>query len=93
MTKLWSDRPIITAAEDQLGFQPFAASLAKGLRGMVPSDGMVVALHAPWGAGKTSALNLIDRQLGVFDLVELTNRSIDDIEKSCGCATRCYFSH
>lgn len=63
---LLSDRPIVCAAEDQLGFQPFSATLAKGLRDMAPAEGMVVALHAAWGSGKTSALNLIEQSLSRF---------------------------
>jgi len=78
---LLSDRPILCAAEDQLGFQPFSATLAKGLREMAPAEGLVVALHAPWGSGKTSALNLIQRHLAVLDIAELTRKSIDGIAK------------
>jgi predicted KAP-like P-loop ATPase len=76
---LSSDRPIESADEDQLGFQPFAASLAKGVRGMVPSDGLVVALHAPWGSGKTSALNLIARHLAVLDIAALVKQPVETL--------------
>jgi KAP-like P-loop domain-containing protein/outer membrane protein with glycine zipper len=76
---LLSDRPILCAAEDQLGFQPFCATLAKGLREMAPAEGMVVALHAPWGSGKTSALNLLQRHLAVLDIAELTKKKVDEI--------------
>lgn len=75
----FSDRPIQNATEDQLGFQPFAAMLATGLRAMAPAEGMVVALHAPWGSGKTSALNLMERHLAVLYIAEQTNRPVADI--------------
>lgn len=83
MTKnyLSSDRPIESAGEDRLGFQPFASSLAKGMHGMVPADGMVIALHAPWGSGKTSAFNLIARHLTVLDLAELTREPIEELSQ------------
>lgn len=78
---LLSDRPILCAAEDQLGLQPFCATLAKGLREMAPAEGMVVALHAPWGSGKTSALNLLQRHLAVLDIAELSKRGVDEVAK------------
>lgn len=76
---LSSDRPIICAAEDQLGFQPFCSTLAKGLREMSPTEGMVVALHAPWGSGKSSALNLIQRHLTALDIAAVSKADIADI--------------
>lgn len=76
---LVTERPISCAAEDQLGLQPFAATLAKGLREMTYSEGTVVSLHAPWGSGKTSALNLIQRHLAVLDLAEITGEPVEDI--------------
>lgn len=78
---LLSDRPILCAAEDQLGFQPFCATLAKGLRDMAPAEGMVVALHAPWGSGKTSALNLLQRHLAVLDISERSKKDIDAVAR------------
>jgi hypothetical protein len=76
---LLSDRPIVCTAEDQFGLQPFAATLAKGLREMTPAEGMVVALHAPWGSGKTSALNLVQRHLSVLDIAELTAKPVEEL--------------
>lgn len=76
---LLSDRPIVCAGEDQLGFQSFCASLAKGLRDMAPAEGMVVALHAPWGSGKTSALNLLQRHLTVLDIAEHSKKTVGEI--------------
>jgi predicted KAP-like P-loop ATPase len=40
---------------------------------------MVVALHAPWGSGKTSALNLVQRHLSVLDIAELTGRPVEEL--------------
>jgi predicted KAP-like P-loop ATPase len=79
---LLSDRPIVCATEDQLGFQPFCATLAKGLREMAPAEGLVVALHAPWGSGKTSALNLLQRHLEVLDIAQRTNQAVEDVAAS-----------
>lgn len=76
---LYSDRPVVCAAEDQLRLQPFAAVLARGLREMAPSEGMVVALHAPWGSGKTSALNLFQRHTAVLDVAAITGRTVEDL--------------
>lgn len=48
---------------------------------MAPAEGLVVALHAPWGSGKTSALNLLQRHLAVLDLAEHSKKPVDEILK------------
>jgi predicted KAP-like P-loop ATPase len=60
---LGGDRPIELPEEDRLGYQRFAVRLAHSIRTMAPSDGLVIALHGPWGSGKTSILNLTAREL------------------------------
>jgi hypothetical protein len=46
---------------------------------MAPAEGLVVALHAPWGSGKTSALNLVQRHLAVLDIAELRKKSVEEV--------------
>ena len=57
-TPLSGDRPKETLAEDRLGFAGFAGALAQSIARMTPRDGMVLAVHGPWGSGKTSAVNM-----------------------------------
>ena len=38
---------------------PFAKTLAAGIRSLKAPEGTVIALNGPWGSGKSSAVNLI----------------------------------
>jgi predicted KAP-like P-loop ATPase len=53
-----NDSPIRTPAEDLFGVDRFAAMVARGLAAQRDADGTVIALHGPWGSGKSSAVNL-----------------------------------
>ena len=53
-----NDSPIRTPAEDLFGVDRFAAMVARGLVAQRDADGTVIALHGPWGSGKSSAVNL-----------------------------------
>ncbi len=53
----------------------------QGLARHGAGGGYVVALHAPWGSGKTSALNLLQRHLAVLDIAEHSKKGIDEIAK------------
>lgn len=55
---LSGDRPKDTVAEDRLGYAGFAKALARSIKLASPRDGMVLAVHGPWGSGKTSAVNM-----------------------------------
>lgn len=57
------DRPLSHPEEDILGYDRFAESLATSLRRMTPLEGMVVAIHGPWGSGKSSVLNFVRHYL------------------------------
>lgn len=56
---LSGDRPIEKATEDRLGYAPFAKAIAISVVKRAPSDGIVYAIHGPWGSGKTSAVNML----------------------------------
>lgn len=55
---LSGDRPKDTVAEDRLGYTGFAKALARAIKLASPREGMVLAVHGPWGSGKTSAVNM-----------------------------------
>src|SRR5690606_16689599 len=55
-----SDEP---TARDRLGRRPFAQALVERMddvRAQGAPDGFAVHVHAPWGAGKTSILMMMD---------------------------------
>lgn len=56
--QLSGDRPKEKIAEDRLGYASFAKALALSIYSMAPTDGLVLAIHGPWGSGKTSAVNM-----------------------------------
>lgn len=56
---LSADRPRETLAQDRLGYAPFARAIAKAIRSTRSPDGLVFAIHGPWGSGKTSAVNMV----------------------------------
>ena len=53
------DQPIVDPAEDRLGLADFAKHLANTLTHPLSVEGYVVAVNAPWGAGKTTFLNFV----------------------------------
>ena len=57
------DQPISTFGQDYLDRGTFASRLAKQLRSYADERCLVVALYAPWGAGKSSLLHLLDDEL------------------------------
>ena len=57
------DSPVIDPGKDLLGHAPFAKALATGISKMSPAEGLVIALHGPWGSGKTTILNFIEHYL------------------------------
>jgi len=60
----WPDDPVRAAGQDQLGRGAFARFLAGRIRA-VPADAGAYSVHlyAPWGAGKSSLLNLLSGEL------------------------------
>lgn len=61
--KISSDRPLQNPSEDRLGYATFAESLAKGISKMLSTEGIVIAVYAPWGSGKTTLLNFVEHYL------------------------------
>lgn len=59
--QLFGDRPISHPQDDAFGFATFADSLATSLLVMSPTDGLVISIEGPWGAGKSSAIALTVR--------------------------------
>lgn len=63
MTALSADRPCTDPKDDLFGHAPFARHLAKSIRCHRGGDGLVIALHGPWGSGKTTILNYVCHHL------------------------------
>ena len=59
MTVLSSDRPSVDPKRDLFGHAPFAEQVAKSIRRNAGEDGLVLALHGPWGSGKTTVLGYV----------------------------------
>jgi len=57
-----SDDAIETAAEDQLGFERYAQAIYALIDGERTKTPLTIAIHAPWGSGKTSLARLIEEQ-------------------------------
>lgn len=60
---LSADRPSTDPREDSLGYAPFAKRLAEGMLNLKVANGQVLALHGPWGFGKTTFLNYVQYYL------------------------------
>jgi len=56
---LSADNPLKEPKDDQLGYAPFAEHLAESICKMVPPQGFVMAVYAPWGSGKSTLLNFL----------------------------------
>lgn len=55
--------PVTDPAQDAYGFAGFAKNLANAIRVTPSPHGLVMAIHGPWGAGKSSLLNLVKFEL------------------------------
>lgn len=60
---LRGDRPVTKPEDDCYDFAPFARHVATAIVQRASTPGLVVGIHGPWGAGKTSVLNLIEHYL------------------------------
>ena len=75
MPQYFNDSPIERREDDRYGIHAFADALATSLLSIGKPVGTTIAVTAPWGAGKSSAVNLIraelldrkDDTLSVFD--------------------------
>ncbi len=61
---LRSDEPIRSYEDDRLARGPLVDVIARHILHCSTSQSVVVALNAPWGAGKSSFLNLLEKKLG-----------------------------
>ena len=57
------DLPLEDPADDRLGYVRFSQLISNAIASMVPVDGLVVGLHGPRGAGRTSVGNFVRRLL------------------------------
>ena len=57
------DQPISALDQDHLDRGGFASKLARQLKGYRDDRCLVIAFYAPWGAGKSSLLNLLANEL------------------------------
>lgn len=59
----FDDAPIDNPRQDRFGFDPFAQSIARCILALRRPLGSVVAIHGPWGSGKSSVINLVRHHL------------------------------
>ena len=59
----FNDKPIKQPGEDRFGFSPFAETIAQSIIKNRNSEGTVMAIHGPWGSGKSSVINLVKHYL------------------------------
>ena len=76
LSSLRSDEPILSVEEDRLSRGRLVDVIAKHLVSTDLRESMVIALNAPWGAGKSSFLNLLEQRLSA--LREEPNKSGTD---------------
>src|SRR6056297_2155692 len=59
----FDDVPITSPDSDRFGFDPFASAISDCIRSVENPRGSVVAIYGPWGAGKSSVINLVRHHL------------------------------
>jgi predicted KAP-like P-loop ATPase len=62
-TESLAERPLLDPKNDVLGYDRFARVLADALATIDPADGLVLALHGSWGAGKSTMINFVTNYL------------------------------
>lgn len=60
---LSSDQPRTDPKEDLFGHAPFAEQLARSIGRYAAESGLVLALHGPWGSGKSTVLGYVRHYL------------------------------
>jgi len=58
-----SDKPISTKGQDQFNRFKFSCRIAETIVNRNTEDGLVIGLYGVWGEGKSSVLNLIEKEL------------------------------
>lgn len=60
---LGSDLPVEDPEHDAYGYAQFASHIARAIRATPSPQGLVMAVHGPWGSGKSSLLNFVKHDL------------------------------
>lgn len=63
LSRIWSDEPVDSPEDDLLDRQPLAVAIAATILDLDISRGAVLAIAGPWGAGKTSLIHFVQREL------------------------------
>lgn len=58
-----SDKPISTPAEDKFKRYNFTKRIAETISNRKSDDGLVIGIYGAWGEGKTSVLNILEKEL------------------------------
>ena len=58
-----SDKPIEHFEEDLLGRSTFARQLADSILNIDLSDSFAIGIYGRWGTGKTSVLNMMQKEI------------------------------
>lgn len=61
---LLNDKPIDHPGDDRFGIDEFSRGLARSLKNIESPIGTTIAVNGKWGAGKSSAVNLVRHYLG-----------------------------
>lgn len=79
MTNSFNDSPISLPDHDRFGFDPLARALARSIVHIANPEGTVFAVNGPWGAGKTSVLNLVRHHISKAE----TDPPIEIVDFTC----------
>jgi predicted KAP-like P-loop ATPase len=60
---MFSDQPIKSSNQDLFGRKHFSERIAQIIVSRSDKESIVIGIHAPWGEGKTSVLNMIEEEL------------------------------
>lgn len=72
-----ADQPIKFPSEDQLDRYGFCRAIGNIIDQLaVSKDGFVMAIHGPWGSGKSSAVNLILHYLTLLQMARASEQSV-----------------
>lgn len=61
-----SDRALENDEQDEFGFAGIAKKLTPSLIAATGGDGMVMGIEGPWGSGKSTMMNLVQRELAAL---------------------------